>query len=110
MSELRTELVRRLRVMGVEERTDSDSGLSVLFYRNRPFAHFHDDNELDLRLTRALIRREGLVHPENSRIHPQRSKNSQWIEVRFTRAADLTKLVHLVALAIERLQDGAMPR
>ena len=105
MSRLRRNLVERLRKIGVEDRPWPGRGdeFSSLFYRDTEFAHFHSDGELDLRLTKRMIKSEALVHPRDSRVHPNRSPNSQWIEVRFTRAADLDELVRLVKLAIEQL-------
>ena len=105
MAHLRSQLVRRLKKLGVEDRAlpGREDGFSSLLYGGKEFAHFHDDNELDIRLTRNVINREGLAHPTYSRVHANRSKNSQWIEVRFENAADLERLVRLVKLAIEQI-------
>ena len=105
MATLRNQLVRRLEKVGVEDRAlpGRDGGFSSLYYGGKEFAHFHDDNEVDIRLTREIISSEGLVHPLDSRIHPSRSRNSHWIEVRLSKAADIEKLVHLVRLAIEQI-------
>jgi hypothetical protein len=78
-------------------------GFSSLTYRGKAFAHFHSDSELDLRLTKAVIEREGLVHPPGSKVHPKRAKGSSWIEVRFTEVAELDGVVRLVQLAISQL-------
>jgi hypothetical protein len=40
-----------------------DDGFSSLHFEGKEFAHFHGDNELDIRLGRDIIKREGLVHP-----------------------------------------------
>jgi hypothetical protein len=107
MNRLRDELIKRLAGLGVEHRPmpGRDDGFASLFYRDKPFAHFHsnNDNELDLRLTRAIIEREGLTHPPDSTVHPGRSKRSQWIEVRYTTQRQLDHVVKLVKLAIEQL-------
>jgi len=102
---LRRQLVLQLEKLGVEDRAlpGRNDGFSSLLFGGKEFAHFHDDNELDLRLTQGIISREGLVHPSGSRVHPNRSRNSQWIEVRFTKAADLERIVHLVKLAIMQI-------
>jgi hypothetical protein len=105
MSDLRAELIRRLEKLGVEHcplpgRTDGFAGLR---YNGKEFAHFHDDHELDVRLTKAVIARERLVHPPDSRVHPNRSKTSPWIEVRFTTRADVDRAVRLLKLAIDQL-------
>jgi len=105
MSDLRRQLVQRLEKLGVEDRAvpGRNDGFSCLHFRGKEFAHFHDDNELDIRLSKAIISREGLTHPADSRVHPKRSKHSHWIEVRFSRVADLERVAHLVRLAIEQL-------
>jgi hypothetical protein len=105
VADLRAQLIRRLKKLGVEHRPwpGRDDGFASLCYADRDFAHFHDANELDLRLTRTVIARERLVHPSGSRVHPNRSKTSQWIEVRFTKPTDLDHVVRLVKLAIEQL-------
>jgi hypothetical protein len=105
MADVRSQLIGRLQELGIEHRPfpGRDDGFASLFYRGKDFAHFHNDRELDLRLTRAVIRREGLEHPPDSAVHPKRSKNSQWIEIRFAAAKDLDRVVRLVKLAIEEL-------
>jgi len=105
VADLRKRLVERLERLGVQERvlTGRDDGFSSLLYKGKEFAHFHDDHELDIRLTRHVIKREGLVHPIESRVHPNRSRNSQWIEIRFEKAADLERIVHFVKLALEQI-------
>lgn len=102
----RRELVRRLEALGVEHRTVAgrDDGFAGLFYNGKPFAHFHNDGELDIRLTRAVIAREGLRHPRHSTVHPGRSANSPWIELRFAAKSDIDVIVHLVRIAIAQLQ------
>jgi hypothetical protein len=103
MTKLRDELIQRLAELGVEYRPmpGRDDGFASLCFGNKAFAHFHNDNELDLRLTRSIIEREGLVHPPDSLVHPGRSRNSHWIEVRFTTHRQLDRVVKLVKLAIE---------
>jgi hypothetical protein len=105
MASLRTELIRQLEKLGVEHRPwpGRNDGFASLCYGGKDFAHFHDDGELDIRLTRVVIKREGLIHPRDSRVHPDRTVNSPWIEVRFTTRADLGRVVRLVKLAIEQL-------
>jgi len=103
MSTLRKRLIERVQEFGVEDRPlpGRTDGFSSLFYRGKPFAHFHHDNELDIRLTRNVIVREGLKHPPGSTVHPKRSKSSPWIELRFHTPADLDRVVRLVQLAVE---------
>jgi hypothetical protein len=102
---LRAQLIERLVPLGVEDRVwpGRDDGFSALYYQGKSFAHFHDDHELDIRLTQSLIRRERLVRATNSRVHPDRSQNSQWIEIPFASEADISRIVLLVKLAIAEL-------
>jgi hypothetical protein len=106
MTSLRKQLIARLTPLGVEERPfpGRDDGFAALCYRDKPFAHFHHDEELDLHLTRSVIAREGLVHPSNSVVHPKRSKHAHWIELRLKTVADLDHVTRLVKLAVANLE------
>jgi hypothetical protein len=104
MPSLKSHLLSELRqIEGVEDRPSPVTGGSALFYLGKEFAHFHHDRELDLRLTKTVIRELGLEHPPGSVHHPTRSPNSAWIEVRFTVPADVQQVVELVKLAIAQL-------
>src|SRR5258708_6123647 len=105
MADLRQQLVERFAELGVEEYrvAGGSAGFSAFTYRGTDVAHFHNDHELDIRLGKALIQREGLVHSPHSRVHPNRDKKSQWIEVRFKSAADIDHVVRLMQLAIEQV-------
>ena len=106
MTVLRKQLSRRLRALGVEERAapGRDDGFAGLFFGGREFAHFHTDGEIDMRLGKDTIKREGLVHPPNSTVHPGRSKNSPWYEMKIASGADVDEAVRLVMLAIQGLR------
>lgn len=103
MVTLRARLVERVQQFGVEDRPlpGRTDGFSSLCYRGKAFAHFHNDNELDIRLTKQVIRREGLTRPPGSTVHPNRSKSSPWIELRFHTSADLDRVVSFVKMAVE---------
>jgi hypothetical protein len=105
VSDLRVQLIKRLARLGVEHRPmpGRDDGFASLCYAGKAFAHFHNDRELDIRLTRAVIEREGLAHPKGSIVHPDRTRKSHWIEVRFTTPDDLERVARLVQLAIGEL-------
>ena len=107
MNDLRKHLVSRVKDLGVEERVapGRDDGFSALFYEGKEFAHFHHDNELDIRLTKAVIRRENLVHPPGSTRHPKRGKTSHWIELRFDTPAEVDQVVRLVEVAIAEMRS-----
>lgn len=105
---MRDQLIARLKPLGVEVQVPPgrDDGFAGLSYKGKDFAHFHshNDNELDIRLTKAVIKREGLAHPPSSTVHPKRSKTSNWIEVRFHTEAELDRVVELVGIAIGELK------
>jgi hypothetical protein len=79
------------------------AGGTALIYHGKEFAHFHNDNELDLRLTKKVIKTLGMSHPTDSHHHPNRSANSPWIEVRFKNSSDIEKVSELVRLAVAQL-------
>jgi len=104
MSDLQQMLIEELRKMDdLEDRPSPVSGGVALFYRGKEFAHFHNGNELDIRLTAKVIEAQGLSHPVDSIHHPNRSLNSPWIELRFKSPRDFAKIQKLVTLAIAKL-------
>ena len=104
MNTLKTQLLNELKLIeGLEVRPSPVAGGTALFYRGREFAHFHNDNELDLRLTKSVIAAEGLTHPSASIHHPTRSLSSPWIEVRFNTLKDIAQVARLVKLAVAKL-------
>ena len=103
MAKLRNDLVKMLeRIPGLEDRPSKVGGGSAIFYRDKEIAHFHHDNEIDVRLTKKVIRQEGLSHPSDSKIHRHRSPTSEWIEIRFHRAKDVDEVVRLFKLALRQ--------
>ena len=104
MQSLKEKLIEAVeQIPGVENRPSPVAGGSALHYKGREFAHFHNDNELDLKLTKKLIKQEGIAHPENSEIHPGRAPSSQWIELRFNQACEVEKIAMLVKLAVNAM-------
>ena len=102
MNALRNSLSQRLRELAVEERAwpGRDDGFASLLFDGKDFAHFHTWSEIDIRLGKDVIRRERLVHPSNSKVHPGRSNNSPWYEMKILNAADVDEAVRLVKIAI----------
>lgn len=90
-------------VEGVTVEPSPVAGGTALFFRGREFAHFHNDNELDLRLTRKVISSLELSHPVGSLHHPLRAAGSPWIEVRFNSEREVQRAVELVVLALAQL-------
>lgn len=103
MPKLRKELIKKLeRIPGLEDRPSKVAGGSAVFYKDKEIAHFHHDNEIDVRLTKKIIRKEGLNHPTDSKIHKHRSPSSEWIEIRFHKSKDVDEVVRLIKLALEQ--------
>lgn len=101
MATLKKELVKRLEeIKGVEDRPTQVAGGSSIFYNGKEIAHFHNNNEIDVRLTKKVILQEGLVHPPNSEFHANRTHTSQWIELRYRRKEQLDEVVRLIKLAL----------
>ncbi len=106
MTTLKQQLVQKLEaISGIEHRPwpDRTDGFSAVRYRDKELAHFHNDHELDLKLTKSLIKQEGLKHYCDSKIHPKRSVNSPWIELRFTKSSDVDEIVRLVKIAVSKM-------
>lgn len=103
MPELRKLLTKKvLAIPGITEKVwpDRDDGFSSFIYKDKDFAHFHHDHEIDLRLTKKVIAREALIAPQNSEVHPNRAKGSPWIELRFNDEKDVDEVLRLIHLAI----------
>lgn len=105
-NKLRQRLSERLRALGVEEKAwpGRDDGFASLEFRGKEFAHFHSHAEIDIRLGKDVIKREGLVHPADSTVHPGRAKSSPWYEMKVASVADVDEAVRLVRMAIQKLQ------
>jgi len=106
MSDLKQSLMKALlTIPGITEKVwqGNDGDFSSLSYKNKDFAHFHNDNELDLRLTAKIIKAENISRPNRSKYHPGRSNNSPWIELQFTHSNDIQEIIRLVKLAITQL-------
>ncbi len=100
---LKAELIKKLETIpGLEARQSKVAGGSAIFYKNKEIAHFHNNNEIDVRLTKKIIKLEGLSHSENSEFHHQRSPSSEWIELRFKRAEQIDEVVRLFKLALKQ--------
>jgi len=107
MSTLKKELEKKiLELSGVTTQTyqGKNGEFSSFVYKEKEFAHFHNDNEIDLRLTKRVIASEGLSHPIGSLQHPKRSKSSPWIELRFTNKTELFRVFEFVKLAIAQIK------
>lgn len=103
MAKLKATLVRKLeKIPGLQDRPSKVAGGSAIFFKEKEIAHFHHDNEIDVRLTKKIIKKEGLNHPTDSKIHRHRSPASEWIEIRFKKSQDVDEVVRLFRLALEQ--------
>lgn len=104
MSKLKQELTEMIQnIAGVTKKfwpTES-GGFNSFVFKNKDFAHFHVDNELDLRLPKRVIAAEKLKHPQGSKNHPDRSAGSPWMEFRFDSKKDINEIYRLVIVAIK---------
>jgi hypothetical protein len=103
MAGLRKKLIQNLeKIDGIEVRLwKPDYHLTVINYHGKEVAHFHGNNELDIRLSKELVKQEGLTHAENRIGHPNRKNGGRWLIVRFTRENHLPEMERLIRLAIE---------
>ena len=103
MAELRRKLIKELeKYSHVDVRLwKPDHHLTVIDYKGQEVAHFHGNNELDIRLSRDIVKREGLTHAANRVGHPDRKDGRRWLIVRFTRESHLAEIIRLIDKAIE---------
>jgi hypothetical protein len=85
----------------VEVHLWKDSDLMCVFFRGKDFAHFHDEEEIDIRLSQKFIKKEELKPLEDSKYHSTRSKKSRWMQMRFQTGEDVSNLLSLIERLIE---------
>src|SRR5690349_19816286 len=105
MDPLRHKLTQALlKIPGVTEKPwpDRDDGFSSFIYKNKDFAHFHsnNDNEIDVRLGKQLIKSQKVPRPVDSKVHPDRAPGSSWIELRYKDSKEVNEVVRLIKLAL----------
>ena len=97
---LAEELAERIVALpGVDLRPSRFSHRPAFWVGKREVAHFHPGNELDVRLTRKVIRLLKAELEADPRVTLRGS--SDWAEVRFPRRTHLERAVALVRLAVE---------
>jgi len=103
---LRNKLTKELeKISGLEKGVlqGKHEGFTYFSYNGKEVAHFDNDTELDVRLTKSVIKQEGLAHPSDSKNHPNRAKTeAHWIVLQLKRADRIKEIVRLVKLAIKR--------
>ena len=78
-----------------------DRDFMVIDYKGKEVAHFHGNNELDVRLSPEIVKRDGLTQASNRIGHLDRKNGGTWLVVRFTRESHLAEMVRLIKMAIE---------
>ena len=78
-----------------------DRDFMVIDYNGKEVAHFHGNNELDIRLSPEFVKREGLTQAPDRIGHPNRKNGGTWLVVRFTREHHLAEILRLVKVAIK---------
>ena len=98
---LKQQLTKRiLDLHAVDQRPSRFADKPAFFVGRREIAHFHGNNAIDLRLTRARIGALKAELQEDSRVE-LRPSASDWVEFTFRRKQDLDRAVELVELAVE---------
>lgn len=66
---------------------------TVIEYHGKEIAHFHGNNELDIRLSPEVVKRDGLTHHPDHVGHPNRKNGGRWLMARFTRESHLDEIM-----------------
>ncbi len=103
MARLRQMLISRLeKIPGIDVHLwEPGRDFMVIDYRGKEVAHFHGNNELDIRLSPKVVKREGLTHAPNRIAHLNRKNGGTWLIVRFTREDHLAEMMRLLKMAIK---------
>jgi hypothetical protein len=103
MTTLLSQLVEKLeKTNEIEHRPSKVAGGSAIFFKGKEVAHFHSNNEIDIRLTKSIIKTEGLEHPADSKFHTGRKPGSQWIELSFRTTSQVDEIIRLFKLALKQ--------
>lgn len=103
MTKLKKLLIEKLeKIPNLEDRPSKVAGGSAIFYKNKEIAHFHHNNEIDIRLTKKVIKLEKLNQPDDSEFHHHRGPSSEWIELRFKTEKQVDEVVRLFKMALKQ--------
>lgn len=99
-----------LAISGVVESQSAFTEDDAFWVNGKEIAHFHGDADLELRLTRAVIRDGRARLKADARIE-LRQGASDWVKIRVTKAGDLAFVNELVeaAAAAHRAAKGVTP-
>ncbi|MCR9261783.1 MAG: DUF5519 family protein [Pseudomonadaceae bacterium] len=101
LKKLLVEKVQRIPGISHTRWPERHDGFSTLHHRGKEIAHFHNFQEIDLRLGRKLIKTEGLKPYTDSKNHPNRSTNSVFIERRFANTEEVEDIVRLIQMVVK---------
>ena len=102
MNTLQSELIKKLENLPHKKvALWKNTNLLCVFHKDKEIAHFQNENEIDIRLTSALIKQKGLKPPANTTSHLSRSKNSRWIVLSIANKDDIKKIIRLIQSASE---------
>ncbi len=103
MANLRKKLIGELeKIPGIDVHLwKPDRDFLVVDFKGKEVAHFHGNNEIDIRLSPDYVKREKLTQAPNRIGHPNRKNGGTWLVVRFTRETHLAETLRLVKVAIK---------
>ena len=78
-----------------------DTDLMCVFYRGKELAHFHDHEEIDVRLSQGFMKREKIEALTDSKYHPDRPSKSRWTQIRFQTQEETERLLGQLTRLIE---------
>ena len=86
------------KLSGVSQRASRYSDQPAFYIADREFAHFHDGNVIDIRLTRPVIRE--LINRGATDARLVVRSTSDWAEFTFSHEGDLVRALELVEDAV----------
>lgn len=99
--DLAQQLEARIRSLpGVEEKKSRWMNKKAYYVGSREFAHFHNNREIDVRLTRKLQTEHADRIRNDSRVK-FRDRPSEWIALSLSRTEDVNYAFEMVKLALE---------
>lgn len=81
--------------------TGKHEGFTYFTFKGKEIAHFDNDLEIDVKLTKKVIAEESLEHPKDSQSHPNRYKTKpHWIVLQLEKFSK-EEIVRLVSKVIK---------
>ena len=80
--------------------TGKSEGFTYFTFKGKEIAHFDNDLEIDIKLSKKVIEEESLEHPKDSKSHPNRYKTKpHWIVIQLEKFT-LEEIVRLAKKVI----------